>query len=550
MSPWYENIPSIHVFRPEDDVTNAAYQLYQKTATDQFGPARHALLLTRGSYAAHSQIPVGYYTSVLGVGNQPDDVTVDSFYALDNPDVGNACDNFWRSAEGLHATNPSITWATSQAAPLRRVHVDGELWLSEGLTPHWSSGGFMSSSKVDGLLHFGTQQQYLVRNAELAQGADGKNMNYVFVGVYNAPSNSTDGRISTIEATPRVAEKPYLVERAGAWSICVPQFVYGAVGLANSTACERSVPMADVYVARAGDTAATINAGLATKRALLLTPGLYELDAPIVLQADDFVVLGLGFATLLATSGLPALVVAGTGVRLGGVLLEAATAADAPPTEPLLVWKGDGGVGSDLFTRVASLAYSTPAKPSCALTRADTHIQVNGKDVVLDNLWMWHADHDDCGGASDRSFSAHGLVVNGDNVLAYGVKAEHTFKELMVWAGERGRVYFFQSELPYHDPTFAGVGYLVKPDVKEHSAVGIGVYIVGDLVQATGMVFPPTAHASNLFTWVIGHNHSQFHSVVCTEGAETGAERVCYKGDVCDFSSCYQLALPPPAAII
>eukprot|EP00965_Chrysotila_dentata_P163393 5396668-Pleurochrysis_carterae.AAC.1 len=44
---------------------------------------------------------------------------------------------------------------------------------------------------------------------------------------------------------------------------------------------------------------------------------------------------------------------------------------------------------------------------------------------------MWHADHDDCGGASDGAFSGNGLVVQGRNVVAYGLKVEHMMRNLV-----------------------------------------------------------------------------------------------------------------------
>ena len=159
-APWYDGIQAVKVFAPGDAVEQFAWNLYNTTSTAQFGSARHALLLKAGKYSA--QIPVGFYTSLIGVGASARDVTVESFYTLDDPQVGNACDNFWRSVEGLTATMTSqdITWAASQAAPLRRVHVLGSLTLSEeGPGTHWSSGGFLADSIIEGSLKMGTQQQ-------------------------------------------------------------------------------------------------------------------------------------------------------------------------------------------------------------------------------------------------------------------------------------------------------------------------------------------------------------------------------------------------------
>merc|ERR1711957_195529 len=95
----------------------------------QFGQQRYALLLRSGNYGS-LRIPVGYYTSVAGVGLRPADVVVHQFSSLD-AGVGGATQVFWRSVEGLTSTAETITYATSQACPLRRSIVTGDLWLSE-----------------------------------------------------------------------------------------------------------------------------------------------------------------------------------------------------------------------------------------------------------------------------------------------------------------------------------------------------------------------------------------------------------------------------------
>ena len=41
----------------------------------------------------------------------------------------------------------------------------------------------------------------------------------------------------------------------------------------------------------------------------------------------------------------------------------------------------------------------------------------------------------------------HVLVVDGDDVTMYGLAVEHTLADLTSWQGERGRTYFYQSEV-------------------------------------------------------------------------------------------------------
>ncbi len=47
--------------------------------------------------------------------------------------------------------------------------------------------------------------------------------------------------------------------------------------------------------------------------------------------------------------------------------------------------------------------------------------------VVVDNVWLWRADHGVSGQVYNSSnYAATGLLVVGGNVTAYGVAVEHT----------------------------------------------------------------------------------------------------------------------------
>ena len=87
----------------------------------------------------------------------------------------------------------------------------------------------------------------------------------------------------------QVASKPFLVESNGFWSITVPPKLSGTRGVAPADGGP-SISLQDAYIAREGDTAATINAGIASKAALLLTPAIYALSEPIVIAKTGFVV--------------------------------------------------------------------------------------------------------------------------------------------------------------------------------------------------------------------------------------------------------------------
>jgi hypothetical protein len=111
-------------------------------AQPDFGPARHALLFAPGEYKV--DVPVGYYTQVLGLGASPDDVhiagDVRSDATLPN---NNATCTFWKAAEGFSVTpaGGTMQWAVSQAVPFRRMHVRGDIVLHQ--KNGWASGGWM-----------------------------------------------------------------------------------------------------------------------------------------------------------------------------------------------------------------------------------------------------------------------------------------------------------------------------------------------------------------------------------------------------------------------
>jgi len=77
------------------------------------------------------------------------------------------------------------------------------------------------------------------------------------------------------------------------------------------------------------------------------------------------------------------------------------------------------------------------------------------------------------------------LEVNGDRVTTYGLFCEHHEKYQTVWNGNWGRVYFYQSELPYdapsqdvwsHDGINGYASYKIADTVTSHQAYGLGIY--------------------------------------------------------------------------
>ena len=86
--------------------------------------------------------------------------------------------------------------------------------------------------------------------------------------------------------------------------------------------------------------------------------------------------------------------------------------------------------------------------------RPTTSLVVNSDNVILDDIWAWRADHGNGVGWTANTADT-GVIVNGDNVTAYGLFVEHYQKYEVIWNGENGKVVFFQNEMPYDPPSQA-----------------------------------------------------------------------------------------------
>ncbi|OEU88705.1 coagulation factor 5/8 type domain-containing protein [Streptomyces abyssalis] len=478
--------PNVAVFGPEtsaEDIQAKVDSVFKEQEEAQFGKARHAFLFKPGSYEV--DVNVGFFTQVAGLGLTPGDVKVSgSVHAEADWFDGNATQNFWRSAEGISVT-PSggkDRWAVSQAAPYRRMHVKGDLELDDG---GWSSGGLMADTVVDGQVRSGSQQQWLSRNTEW-KSWEGSNWNMVFVGAKNAPSGGgfPSPPYTTVEATPKVREKPYLyVDGDGGYRVFVPALRQDATGASWSGGAPEgeSLPLEDFHIAKAGDdSAATLNAALGDGKHLLLTPGVYELSEPLAVTKADTVVLGLGLATLMPTGGHAVLKVADVdGVKLAGFLVEA-----GKENSPTLVEVGPEGADADHASNPTSLHDVFIRIGGAGAAKSEISMVVNSSHVIADHLWLWRADHGD-GVGWDTNPADTGLVVNGSDVTAYGLFAEHYKKYQVIWNGEGGRTYFFQNEMPYDPPDQGSwmngdsrgyAAYKVGGSVTDHQAFGLGSY--------------------------------------------------------------------------
>jgi len=291
----------------------------------------------------------------------------------------------------------------------------------------------------------------------------------------------------------------------------------------------RSVPLSSFFVANPDTSVAAIDFELALGKNLILTPGVYNLNAPILVSRPDTVVLGQGFATLVPQHGTAAMIVTpNTGVKLSGLIFDAGR-VNSPVLLSVGIPGNSGGFGGffgggggsasdpdliqDVYFRIGG-AESTP-------TGATVSLLDNASYSIIDDVWAWRADHgNDVGWTVNKA--ANGVIVTGDHVTAYGLAVEHYQKDEVIWSGQSGTDVFFQNELPYDPPTQADwmasptqdgyPAFYVTPNVRTFQGHAMGSYVVftqtsATLADAEAFQAPDTSGVQfhNIFAvWIAG----------------------------------------------
>ena len=476
--------PNVYVFDPSmsaASIQSTLDSVYNQQQTNQFGTNRYALLFKPGTY--NVGVNVGFYEQVLGLGLLPDNVVINGYVNVNAGwNKGNATQNFWRGAENMKVveTSGSAQWAVAQAGPFRRMDVQGSLNLWDG---GYSSGGFIADSNISGTVTSGSEQQWFSRNSQYGKWSGGV-WNMVFVGVNGAPPQSFPNPPETVvNQAPVVREKPFLyIDSSGNYEVFVPALRTNSQGAswAGGSAAGTSLPISQFYIAKPSDTAATINNALAQGLNLLFTPGVYSLNDSIRVTRANTVVLGLGLATLTAQNGVIPMTVADVdGVSIAGLLFDA-----GPVNSPILLQVGPAGSSADHSAHPTLLSDVFFRIGGVGAAQATQTLVVNSNNVIMDDLWLWRADHGTGVGWTVNP-AINGLIVNGSNVTAYGLFVEHYQQYQVIWNGNGGRDYFFQNEMPYDAPNQAAwmngssdgwAAYKVGASVTSHEAWGVGSY--------------------------------------------------------------------------
>jgi F5/8 type C domain len=506
--------PNVIVFTPSESQSSIQSELNTISGNqvgNQFGTARYALLFAPGTYGSAADpltFTVGFYTSVAGLGQNPGQVIINGSVDVYNQCSGSTCnatDNFWRSLSNLTINVTGQTgcesgddfWAVSQAAPMRRVQVNGNLSLMDYCngSPDFASGGFIADSDfTGGTVTNGSQQQFITQDSDL-DGWSNAVWNQVFCGDSGAPaqsfaSNSGDSggpsSYTTLATCPQTEQEPYLyTNSSGAYNVFVPALQANSSGTtwtSSSSTPGTSLSLSTFYVVNAASTVAQINAALAAGDNLLFTPGVYSYASTINVTRADTKIIGLGFPTLIPTSGNVTMNVADvSGVNISGMIFDA-----GPTSSPSLLTVGTQGSAvshasdpvtiDDVFFRVGGAEAGTAA----------TSFIDNSSNSIIDDVWAWRADHGAGAGSWTSDQGNTGLIVNGSNVTAYGLFVEHYQQDEVIWNGQGGEVIFFQNENPYEVPNQAAwmasstqdgyPAFFVPGSVTSFQGYGMGSY--------------------------------------------------------------------------
>ncbi|RPJ26099.1 MAG: discoidin domain-containing protein, partial [Chloroflexi bacterium] len=527
--------PNVIIFDPamsSSTIQNQLNSVFSIQESNQFGNERYAFLFKPGTYSVDANI--GFNTQISGLGFLPTDVVINGYVRAEADWFGdNGTQNFWRIAENMRVNPPdgNNRWAVSQAAPFRRMYVQGQLQL-DPRNHGWSSGGYLADSLVTGQVFSGSQQQYMTRNSQIGSWSNGV-WNQVFVGVSGAPAQTfPNPPYTVVNQSPLIREKPFLYFSGGNYFVFVPALRTNASGTtwSGQTPAGTSLPISQFFIVKPGATAVDINNALAAGKDLLVTPGIYHLNQTINVTRANTVILGLGLATFINDNGVVPMRVADVdGVKIAGLLFDAGTS-----NAPVLLEVGPSGSSANHAANPTSLHDVFIRVGGAIAGKATVTLTINSNHVIVDHTWIWRGDHG-AGIGWTVNTSDTGLIVNGNNVTIYGLFVEHFQKYNVIWNGNGGRTYFFQNELPYDPPNQAAymngstrgyAAYKVANSVTTHEAWGLGSYcyfnVDPSIVNDRSFEVPDTAGVRfhNLSTVSLGNNGIIAH-VINNTGAQT-----------------------------
>jgi hypothetical protein len=605
---------------PQDTVINGQVDVFPNALDSEPGPGNCFVASGQTCYWANST--VNFWRSLSNLELNVETLARPDYTPTPLPmqaPIGNTGANGCWQGTGALGTNTDF-WSVSQAAPVRSVIVNGNLnfqaYCSETNYQgnDFASGSYVANSEILGQLAWSGNQQGIARNTDMKSAA-GYVWNYVYSGdacppgytpttangapgpaacsptedIFNDSFNVTNGtdgvfgidQVTALSQSPVTEEEPFLytatstaatMPPGSVTGVFVPSVQHNSVGpnFLSGSEAGSSVPLSNFFIANPATPEDQVQAALNRGQDLVLTPGVYELDAPITVSHPGTIVLGLGFPVLVPLRGNASMVVlASSGVKLSGMILDAGpvnspvllsvggppnpmAGQPVPGTQPGSQHLGPGSpsnsAGSpdlvqDIFFRIGG-AETTPVSATLSLLdRAD--------NSIIDDVWAWRADHGanttisnpqgEVGAGWSYNQGDTGVEVTGDNVTAYGLFVEHYQKYEVVWSGDNGTDIFFQNELPYDPPSQAAwhasplqpgyPSFLVTNNVQNFHGYGMGSYVVFIYTPAT--------------LWdAMAYQAPDAPGVVFTDAFDLFISSACSVTGSCD-PSCSAAATPP-----
>lgn len=467
--------------------------------------------------------------------------TCNFWVAIENMRIANKTDNPSGGTGLYDFLENTFVWSVSQAAPARRLVVDRNSAFDWNYG--WASGGYFSDTVFNGQAGSYSQQQYYYRNCEFNgtddMGVYGINWNQVIQGckgvkkdVYKDNSGNlfnhgkellsgkgytnwqSNGCTTVIDKTDKSREKPFMYfdSAADEYKVFVPAVRKNTVGVSYTKTDMgegKILNLDSFYIADPNtDTADTINEKLGMGYNLILKPGIFKLDKELQVCHENTIILGLGMATLTSTEENTSTFIKVKGFKdngnlyidpktheikgdpedIGGVEISGIVLDAGYYTDSLIEMGYEGAnvnhennpcVLQDVICRVGGTG---------ELGRTGACMVINSNDTIIDQTWVWRADHGDNTGWYANT-AKNGIVVNGDNIYAFGLFVEHFQEYDILWRGENGQTIFLQNEKCYDPQSQSGwmshagtkngyAAYKVANNVKNHYSVGMGVYDV------------------------------------------------------------------------
>src|SRR5260370_85040 len=307
---------------------------------------------------------MGYYMSLAGLGLSPHDVVIKGAIVSFNQCFGSCTglNNFWRSLSNLtlnvhlpakppayapappenpFCANSNDLYAISQAAPIRRVHINGLFFLFDYCNTGFTSGGFIADSEFTGsTVVNGSQQQFLARNRQLDEPIDETRPDSVVLGLGFPTLVPTNGNAAMTVASAEGMLISGVLFDAGAVNSPVLLQVGDGHARSDNEATDPSV-LSDVFFRVGGAAAGKVTT------ALVVNSNNVILDDIWSWRADHG--NGVGWTSNTADTGV---IVNGDNATAYGLFVEHYQKFN-------VIWNGNGG--TDIFFQ-NEMPYDVPSQ--------------------------------------------------------------------------------------------------------------------------------------------------------------------------------------------